>query len=148
MEKIEDSSLKPLELTEEDKANAAVNQVFRNEATNLTAQYTRLAKRKFDVLQKVYENVEMLNDDLFNPESLEEMTKKEKLFALSIQLKALKSLSISFEEQQQIVKQINVQINNIIQKDKNVKDIPEESLNKIRDAVSKIVSNMENINNE
>ncbi|MDD4292241.1 MAG: hypothetical protein PHX51_08435 [Clostridia bacterium] len=131
-----------LTLTPVEHAQKATAQVFRDETVDLTARYLKLAAKRVDLMEKLYDNVETLNNDIFNAERFRLLDNKEKLFAMSIHFKAIAALSIPLDEHKNIVNQINVQINNLMKDSNEFKDMPQDKRTLIKQAVEEMLKNI------
>lgn len=134
-----------LDLSPAEQAQKATAQVFRDETVDMAARYLKLASRRLKLMESLYDNVETLNEDLFNAERFRTLDTKEKLFAMSIHFKAIAALSVPLDQHKEMVNQINVQINNLMKDSNEFKDIPQEKRIMLKQAleemVNKIVSN-------
>lgn len=132
--------IEELEPTQEDLAKKSVATVFRTEAAKMTADLIALSEHKINLIKTLYGNVEKLNDKIFSGQNYKTLTTKEALFALSVQLKAIATLTPDLNEHNENVKNINIQINQILQNENDFKDMPIEKRRRIREAVEYIAS--------
>lgn len=134
--------IEELTLTPHDEAKKAVATVFREDATQLTADYLALSKRRLKMIEACYNNVERLNTKLFEGNQIERLSPKEALYAMSINLKAIGMLSVSAQDHKDTVQNLSVQINNIMRNDNEFASMEVESRRKIRDVVEFILKKM------
>lgn len=129
---------------QEEQARSAVSRVFKDETTQLIANYAALTKRRYNLIEKLYDNVEKLNGAVFDDENFALMTLKEKLFALSIHLKSIATLTVTLPEHQETIKQINIQVNQMMSDENRFKDIPMASRERIRIAMEGMLTKIVN----
>lgn len=134
--KFEIDELKP---TPEEQAQKAVSTVFRDESIQISSEFIAMTKNRLDLITRLYKNVDRLHASIFNDEQFALMTLKEKLFALSVELKAIQALTVSLPEHQSTLKQINIQINQLLSSENDFKNIPAASREKVRSAIEKIL---------
>jgi len=134
--KFEIEELKP---TPEEQAQKAVSSVFRDESVQISSEFIVMTKNRLDLISQCYKNVDRLHTSIFNDESFALMTLKEKLFALSVELKAIQALTVSLPEHQNTLKQINIQINQLLSNENDFNKIPASSREKVRAAIEKIL---------
>lgn len=121
-----------------------MSRVFKDETTQLIANYAALTKRRYNLIEKLYDNVEKLNGAVFDDENFALMTLKEKLFALSIHLKSIATLTVTLPEHQETIKQINIQVNQMMSDENRFKDIPMASRERIRIAMEGMLTKIVN----
>lgn len=121
-----------------------MSRVFKDETTQLIANYAALTKRRYNLIEKLYENVEKLNGAVFDDENFALMSLKEKLFALSIHLKSIATLTVTLPEHQETIKQINIQVNQMMSDENRFKDIPMASRERIRIAMEGMLTKIVN----
>lgn len=127
--------------TPEERARLALNSAMKEEATEITTKFLALVKNKLTLLDTVFRNVEILNQDLFNPANFEQASYKDKVKLLQIHLNALNTLEIPLKDQEETVKQINTQINAIFCENKQMAALPRDSRNKIKAALVEMLKN-------
>lgn len=125
---------------EQEKAQKATAMVFRDETVDLSSRYLALARRRVKLMESVYDNIDMLNNDIFNAENFRNMDMKEKLFAMSIHFKAIAALSVPLDQHKEIVNQINTQINLLMRDSNEFKDISPEKRSIIKHALEEMVT--------
>lgn len=128
-----------LKINPNEQAQKAVSEVFRDESIQISSEFIAMTKNRLDLISGLYRNVDRLHTAIFNDEQFALMTLKEKLFALSVELKAIQALTVSLPEHQNTLKQINIQINQMLSSENDFNKIPAASREKVRAAIEKIL---------
>lgn len=115
----------------------------------VTVDYVAMAKSRMSLINRLYDNTNRMMEDIFEettgpngeviPAAYSRMTANQKLNALGLHLRALNTMQLPIDDQREIMKQINVQINNVFNTDPTFKSMSPGQRDNIRRFMLKLM---------
>lgn len=124
---------------EEDRARMAVNAVLREESTDVTTKFMAFVKNRLKLTDTAFQNIQAVQADLMNPEVYNTLTNSEKLKFLQVLISQMHILEVPLEEQKITINQINAQINNVLNSEKHLVQLPRSSRAKLKDTLLELM---------
>lgn len=124
---------------EEDRARMAVNAVLREESTDVTTKFMAFVKNRLKLTDTAFQNIQAVQSDLMNPEVYNTLTNSEKLKFLQVLISQMHILEVPLEEQKITINQINAQINNVLNSEKHLVQLPRSSRAKLKDTLLELM---------
>lgn len=136
---INDELMNLIEPTEDDHAKLAVNRVLKEESADITTKFMALVKNKLKLLDTVFQNIEILQIRLFSSATFTDMDTSQMIKLLQVLASMQHTLEIPLEDQKVTINHINAQINNVLNSDKTIVNLPRESRIKLKNTLMSLL---------